>query len=63
MTTPSETKIPSGSSSILGILNSKLQILSKTAPNYGSIGVEIIIHGGKVVRIITKVDAQEMLGE
>jgi hypothetical protein len=46
---------------IIGLLNTKILELNKNAPQFGTVGIELVLHNGKVVRIITKVDAQEVL--
>lgn len=46
---------------IIGLINAKILELNKNAPQFGTVGIELVLHNGKVVRIITKVDAQELL--
>jgi hypothetical protein len=46
---------------IIGLINAKILELDKNAPRFGTVGIELVLHDGEVVRIITRVDAQELL--
>jgi hypothetical protein len=46
---------------IIDILNSRIMELGKNPPQYGTVSVELVLHAGEVVRIITKIDRQEQV--
>jgi hypothetical protein len=61
MITASKESKPSKKPGIIGLINAKILELDKNAPLFGTVGIELVLHNGEVVRIITRVDAQELL--
>jgi hypothetical protein len=61
MTIASKESKPSKKPGIIGLINAKILELDKNAPQFGTVGIELVLHDGEVVRIITKIDQQEQI--
>jgi hypothetical protein len=50
MTATSKENKPSQKPGIIGLINAKILELDKNALRFGTVGIELVLHDGKVVR-------------